>query len=106
MGASVEAGGGSSVVALCRVGASPVAALMSSLFGGEGLPRMSRWRSSPPSLSLSEPVPSSNVSASVRSASERIGSSQARRCRDVGEEARDRKEGGGEFGMEYWSELS
>ena len=94
IGASVEVGGGSSVTALCRVGESPV----SSLPDSEGLPCISRWRSSPPSLSLSEPLPSSNVSASVRSASERIGSSEARRCRDVGEEARDRNEGGGELG--------
>ena len=81
-------------------------ASVSELLGCEGLPRISRWRSSPPSLSLSEPVPSSNVSANVRSASECMGSSEARRCRDVGEEARDRKEGGGELGTLYWFEVS
>lgn len=63
---------------------------------------MSRWRSSPLSLSLSEPVPSSKVSANVRSASERIGSCRERRCCDVGEDARDRKEGGGELGIASW----
>ena len=63
--------------------------------------RINRWRSSPPALSsLSESKPSSNVSASVRSASDLSGSEE-RRCRDVGEEARERKEGGGEEGIGY-----
>ena len=65
---------------------------------------MRRCRSSPSLLSLSEAVPSSNVSASVLSASVVIGSSDDRRCRDEGDDARDRKEGGGEEGMvcESW----
>jgi len=106
MGASVEAGAGSSVVALCRVGVSAAAMMTSPLFGRGGLARTSRWRSSPLSLSSSEPVPSSKVSASVLSASERIGSSEERRCRNVGEDARDRKEGGSEFGMLFGSRTS
>lgn len=60
---------------------------------------MRRCRSSPSLLSLSEAVPSSNVSASVLSASEVMGSSDDRRCRDDGDEARDRKEGGGDEGI-------
>ena len=61
-----------------------------------GLPRISRWRSSSPWSSESDAEPSSKVSASVLSASEVRGSSEERRCRDVSEEARDRKEGGGD----------
>ena len=58
---------------------------------------MSRWRSSLPLwLSESESDPSSKVSASVLSASEAMGSSDERRCRDANDEARDRKEGGGD----------
>ena len=65
---------------------------------------MRRCRASPSLLSLSEAVPSSKVSASVLSASVVIGSSDERRCRGEGDEARDRKEGGGEEGMvcESW----
>lgn len=60
--------------------------------------RIRRCQSSPSSwLSLSESEPSSKVSARFLSASEVIGSSESRR-RDVGEEARDRKDGGGEVG--------
>lgn len=47
---------------------------------------------------MSESDPSSNASVNVLSASEVTGSSE-RRCLDVGDEARDRKEGGGEDGM-------
>lgn len=58
---------------------------------------MSCWRSSSPLwLSESDPDPSSKVSARVLSASEVKGSSEDRRCRDVNEEARDLKEGGGD----------
>jgi len=39
------------------------------------------------------------VSANVRSASDAIGSCE-KRCRDDGEEACDRKEGGGEEGVD------
>ena len=64
---------------------------------GEGLPRMSRWRSSSPLWSSeSEPEPSSKVSASVLSASEVSGSAEERRCRAANEEARDLKEGDGD----------
>ena len=68
-----------------------------SLAGG-GFPRISRWRSSP-SLSSSESESESNVSASVRSSSLASGSSASRRCdAALGEDARERKDGGGEAG--------
>ncbi len=89
---------GNCVTALCR-GAGLTTAFVDagSALGEEGLPRMSRWRSSSPLwLSESEPDPSSKVSASVLSASEVNGSSEERRCRDVNEDARDLKEGGGD----------
>ena len=59
---------------------------------------MRRCRSSPSLLSLSDAVPSSKVSAKVLSASEVMGSSDDSRCRDEGDDARDRKEGGGDEG--------
>lgn len=75
--------------------------------GSTVLPRISRCRSSPPSLlSTSDTDPSSKVSAKVLSASDVRGSSELRRCRDEGEEARDRNEGGGEDGMEWKSSLA
>ncbi len=62
---------------------------------------MSRCRSSPPLLpSASESSPSSKVSANVLSASEVTGSSEARKFRDAGDDVRDRKDGGGEAGIE------
>ena len=47
------------------------------------------------------------MSASVLSASEVRGSSEERRCRDVNDEARDRKEGGGDSGMAFsvWGDV-
>ena len=64
------------------------------------MPRINRCRSSPLlSSSVSEPAPSSNVSANVLSASEVRGSSEESRCREVGEEARDRNDGGGDKGI-------
>jgi hypothetical protein len=89
---------GNCVTALCSgAGLTPPFVDAGSGLGGEGLPRMSRWRSSSPLwLSESEPDPSSKVSARVLSASEVKGSSEERRCRDVNEEARDLKEGGGD----------
>ena len=51
------------------------------------------------SCSLSESEPSLNVSSRVLSASEVKGSSESR-CRDTGDEARDRKDGGGDEGIE------
>ena len=64
------------------------------------LVRIRRCLSSPSLLpSSSESEPSSNVSASVRSASVAIGSSEVRRWREVRDEARDRNEGGGEVGV-------
>ncbi len=89
---------GNCVTALRGAGGllSPLVDAGSSL-GGDGLPRISRCRSSSPLCpSESESEPSSNVSASVLSASEVRGSSEERRCRDVKEEARDLKEGGGD----------
>ena len=62
---------------------------------------MRRCRSSPPSSSfVSESVPSSKASDRVLSASEVRGSSE-RRGLDTGEEVRDRKDGGGEDGMDF-----
>lgn len=64
---------------------------------GGALPCISRCRSSCPSLPSSEPSSSegeSNVSCNSRSASVDSGS-----CRNTGEDARERKEGGGEFGI-------
>lgn len=68
----------------------------------EWVPCISRCRSSPPLFpSASESSPSSNVSASVLSASNAIGSSEERKCRDAGDEARERKDGGGDEGIEF-----
>lgn len=67
-----------------------------SIGGGDGWPRISRCLSSPSfSSSLSDPS-ASKVSARFWSTGTE-GESLAR-CRDVGEEARERKDGGGEFG--------
>lgn len=100
--ATAEAAPGNSVTALCRTtGLFPSCTILCSSPGDEGVPRISRCLVSSSSFpSESEPSPSSKVSASVRSASEAIGSSE-RRCRDVGEEVRDRKDGGGEDGIEF-----
>ena len=59
---------------------------------------MRRCRSSPSLLSLSDAEPSSKVSANVLSASEVMGSSGDSRCRDESDDARDRKDGGGDEG--------
>lgn len=67
-----------------------------------GVPRIKRCLSSP-SLSSSLSRPSvSNVSANVLSASVDDGSSRER-WRAVGDEARERNEGGGEEGLILWS---
>lgn len=89
---------GKAVTVLCgRTGLVTSGTVLCSSSGVEGVPRISRCLESSASFSSeSEASPSSNVSASVRSASEAIGSSEERRCRDVGEEARDRKDGGEE----------
>ncbi|KAH8643990.1 metal homeostatis protein bsd2 [Alternaria alternata] len=64
-----------------------------------GVPRISRCRSSRPSLSSSSSESESNVSASVRSSSFGAGSSDNRR-RDVpfGDDAREWNDGGGDAG--------
>ena len=91
------AGAGSWVTVLWTTGLSP---WFETEVGGEALPRISRWRSSPSlSSSVSEHAPSSNVSANVLSASEVRGSSEESRCLEVGDEARDRKDGGGDEGI-------
>jgi len=69
-----------------------------------GFPRISRWRSSRPSSSSSSSESESNVSASVRSSWLATGSSASSR-RDAppsGEDARERKDGGGEAGGHCW----
>ena len=82
---------GSSVTLLCRPGGG------GAWCSGCGFPRISRWRSSRPSSSSSSSESESNVSARVRSWLCVRGSSESRR-RDVGEEAREWNDGGGEAG--------
>ena len=82
---------GSSVTLLCRPGGGGASS------SGSGFPRIKRWRSSRPSSSSSSSESESNVSARVRSSWCVGGSSESRR-RDVGEEAREWKDGGGEAG--------
>ena len=86
---------------ICGVGL-PEAAPGRSTFGvstGEtGVARMSRCLSSTSSSPFSEPSPSSKASASVCSLSSSRGSS-ASNLLDVGDEALDRNEGGGDEGM-------
>lgn len=79
--------------------------VVSSALATSGSPRISRCLSSP-SFSSSESEPSaSKVSAKVCCSSDRSGS-LADKWRDVGDEARDRKEGGGELGIEEcWVEV-
>jgi hypothetical protein len=101
---------GSCVTRLC----TPIrtALLSSSSPAGSGCPRISRCRSSRPSLSSSSSESVSKVSASVRSASAASGSSASRRwgAPFEGDEARLWKDGGGDvgtwYGVEDWTSAS
>lgn len=90
---------GKCVASLDKLGLSSSCMILCSVSEWAVFARINRCRSSPTLLpsSGSESEPSSKVSAKVRSASEAIGSEE-RRCRDEGDEARDRNEGGGEEG--------
>jgi hypothetical protein len=94
-----------SIPFLGRIGVSSLSSLASGC-NVSGFPRIKRCRSSTPS-ERSSSLPSSSlgeskVSASVRSASLARGSSESRpREAPVGDDARLRKEGGGESGIEY-----
>lgn len=88
---------GSSVTLLSiPIGRASSIELPSAVLVGSGFPRINLCLSSP-SFSASESSPSSNVSASVCSASVLRGS-VASRCRDEGDDVLDRKDGGGEEG--------
>lgn len=91
---------GSSMTVLCKDAGRVTSCMILCSVAEEGSPRISLCRASPVSFpSVSESPPSSNVSANVRSASEATGSSE-RICRDDGDDARDRKDGGGEAGID------
>ena len=84
-----------------RVSAADVDTRVVCPAGAVGCPRINRCLSSPSfSSSLSDPS-ASKVSARFWSTA--VGWDSLARCREVGEEARDRKDGGGEVGtMGLW----
>ena len=96
-GAGVVSNRGSSVILRSKPGAASLRELPLEAVVPVG--RIKRCLSSlPASSSSSEPAPSSKVSANVLSTSPEI-REDVLGCRDAGDEALDRKEGGGDEGI-------